>query len=184
MRLALAAAAAFLLAACATAPRPTAEQSWAGRFSVTATLGDWRDSVSGRFLLERSPGFLALDLSTPVGGTVARIEIDAAGARARGVQIAETRGPDAEALTQQLLGFGLPVRGLPDWIEGRPMPDRIATIEPQGGPIERIEQDGWRISILERSATGTPRRLLMERAELDGAPAVKLQLVLDAPAAP
>ncbi|MEF9996894.1 MAG: lipoprotein insertase outer membrane protein LolB, partial [Burkholderiaceae bacterium] len=81
-------------------------------------------------------------------------------------------------------GFGLPVRGLPDWIEGRPMPDRIATIAPQDGPIERIEQDGWRISILERSATGTPRRLLMEHAELDGAPAVKLQLVLDAPAAP
>ena len=184
MRLAFAAAAALLLAACATVPRPAAEQSWAGRFAATASLGEWRDSVSGRFLLERSGDRLSLDLSSPIGGTVARIEVDASGARARGLQLAETRGADAEALAQQLLGFRLPVRGLPDWIEGRAMPGSAAELSPPHGTVERIEQDGWAITVLERDSTGAPRRLLMQRAELADTPAVKLQLVLDPPPAP
>lgn len=173
-------AAATLLTACATPPRPPAEQSWAGRFSATASLGDWRDSVSGRFLLERLGDTLALELSTPIGGTVARIESGPDGARARGVRIAETTGPDAESLAEQLLGFRLPVRGLPDWIEGRPMPGSPASVTPAAGAAESIEQDDWSVRIESRNARGAPRRLLLERAEDGRTPAVKLQLLIDA----
>lgn len=167
---------ALLLAACASAPRAPAEQRWSGRFSALATQGEWRESVSGRFLLEQRGLRYSLELSTPIGGTVARIESGPEGASARGLQIAETHGPDAEALSQELLGFALPVRGLPDWIQGRPYP----------GPSQRsdeiLEQDGWRIRVLERDSQGEPRRLLFERAESPDAPAVRLQLVLDTPA--
>lgn len=173
-------AAAALLAACATPPRAAPEQSWTGRFSATASLGQWRDSVSGRFLLERSGQTLALELSTPIGGTVARIESSPAGARARGLRIAETTGPDAETLAEQLLGFALPVRGLPDWIEGRAMPGSPAAVTPATGATEQIEQDDWAIRIQDRYGSGTPRRLLLERAAQGQAPAVKLQLVIDA----
>lgn len=172
-------AACALLAACATPPRPAAEQTWAGRFSATATQGERRDSVSGRFLLERRGDTLALELSTPIGGTVARIESNPNGARARGVQIPETTGPDADALAEQLLGFRLPVRGLPYWIEGRAMPDAPAIIEPAIDGVERIAQDDWVIQIQDRNGRGAPRRLLLERGALAGAPAVKLQLVID-----
>jgi len=167
---------ALLLAGCASAPLAPAEQRWSGRFSALATQGDWRESVSGRFLLEQRGPQYSLELATPIGGTVARIEAGPEGARARGVQIAETRGPDADALSQELLGFALPVRGLPDWIQGRPYPG------PSLMRDDTLEQDGWKIRVLERDVHGQPRRLLFERAESPSAPAVRLQLVLDTPA--
>ena len=62
-----------------------------------------------------------LELASPLGTTVARIEIEPGGARATGAQMQEVRGADADAMTEQLLGWPLPVSGLADWIEGRPV---------------------------------------------------------------
>ncbi len=81
-----------------------------------------RENVSGRFNFEVRGPQQVLELSSPLGTTVARIEIEPGGARATGAQMQEVRGADADALTEQLLGWRLPVSGLADWIEGRPVP--------------------------------------------------------------
>ena len=52
-------------------------------------------------------------------------------------------------LTEQLLGWRLPVSGLADWIEGRPVPQRFARIERDGERIVLFEQDGWVIRLSE-----------------------------------
>lgn len=175
---------AVALAGCATAPLPAPERVYSGRFSATATQGGKRDSVSGRFTLELRGGHRTVDLATPLGTTLARIEAGPDGARASGPGMTETRGPDAESLAEQLLGWRLPVSGLPDWLEGRPAPGRAARVERDGGRAMLIEQDGWTVRFDEPFEGSTrPRIITLERPASPLAPGVVLRLVVDPPSA-
>jgi outer membrane lipoprotein LolB len=174
---------AVLIAGCATAPETSPDRAYTGRFSALATQGDKRESVSGRFSVEVRGDRQRIDLSTPLGTTVARIEVGPEGARASGPGMQEARGSDADALAEQLLGWRLPVSGLPDWIEGRPVPSRPARMERDGSRPVLIEQDGWTVRIAETFATsGRPRLIVLERAAAPVAPGVVLRLVVDDPA--
>lgn len=175
------------LGACATfAPLPSAERQYIGRFSVVTTLAGKRDSSSGRFKLAVDPDATVLDLDSPLGSTLARVEVNPQGARLTapgdGGQ-REVRGANAEALTYEVLGWPLPVAGFRDWIDGRPVaarPSRERTTNDGSG----FEQDGWTVNVLERfnEGRGAPRRLLLERPEMQGpTPAISLRLVLDEP---
>jgi outer membrane lipoprotein LolB len=169
-----------ILAACSTAPVTPPERSYTGRFSAITTAGEQRESVSGRFNFEIRGPQQRLELASPLGTTVARIEVDATGARATGAQMQEMRGPDADALAEQLLGWRLPVSGLSDWIEGRPVPERAARVERKNGRIVAIEQDGWLIQLPEAfEATTKPKRLVLERPSAPNTPAVTLRLIVD-----
>jgi len=171
-----------LVSACATTPPSPADRSYTGRFSATTSLGEQRESASGRFSLEIRGQQQVLELSSPLGTTVARIEIEPGAARATGAQMREVHGPDADAITEQLLGWPLPVSGLTDWIEGRPTPQGRARVERDAGRVTLIEQDGWTIRFPEYSdSTARPRRLVLERGALVRVPSVTLRLVLDEP---
>lgn len=175
---------AALVAACATAPEATPDRIHTGRFSAVATQGDRRESVSGRFSMEVRGDRRRIDLATPLGTTVARIEVGPEGASASGPGMQDARGPDADALAEQLLGWRLPVSGLADWIEGRPVPSRPARVEREGSRLALIEQDGWTVRIAETfPASDRPRLIILERAASPLAPGVVLRLVVDDPAA-
>lgn len=175
-----------LLAACATTPRAPADRTYTGRFAVTTASAEKRENVSGRFDLEIRGLQQTLELSSPLGTTVARIEVEPGAARATGVQMQEVRGADADALTEKLLGWPLPVSGLADWIEGRPVPSRLARVEREGGRIVLLEQDGWTIRLADYfeviGATDRPRRLTLERPAAANSPSVVLRLIVDEPA--
>lgn len=180
----LAALSASILAGCATAPATAPDRLYTGRFSAVATQGDRRDSVSGRFSVEVRGDRQRIDLATPLGTTVARIEVGPEGASASGPGMQDMRGPDADALAEQLLGWRLPVSGLSDWIEGRPVPSRRAVLGHEGSRLVLIEQDGWTVRIDDTFATsGRPRLIVLERAASPLAPGVVLRLVVDDPAA-
>jgi outer membrane lipoprotein LolB len=173
---------------CTTfAPIEPAAQVHTGRFSAGISRGEQREAVSGRFSLAVSASRTTLDLASPLGNTLARIEAVAGGAtltapRADGT-LATWQGDSPDALAEAVLGYRLPVSGLADWIAGRAAPGRAARVFPPTGPVQRIEQDGWAIGIEERFAdTGAPRRLSFDR-DGDGpvAPSVRLRLVLDDP---
>ena len=175
---------ATLLAACASAPETTPDRVHTGRFSAVATQGERRESVSGRFSMEVRGDRRRIDLATPLGTTVARIEVGPEGASANGPGMQEARGPDADALAEQLLGWRLPVSGLSDWIEGRPVPSRPARVERDGSRLVLIEQDGWTVRLAETFASSDrPRLIILERAASPLAPGVVLRLVVDDPAA-
>jgi outer membrane lipoprotein LolB len=174
----------ILVAGCATTPEATPDRLYTGRFSAVAVQGDKRESVSGRFSVEVRGDRRRVDLATPLGTTVARIEVGPEGASSSGPGMQDTRGPDADALAEQLLGWRLPVSGLPDWIEGRPVPTRPAVVGHEGSRLVLIEQDGWIVQITETfSASGRPRLIVLERAASPQAPGVSLRLVVDDPAA-
>ena len=174
-----------LLTACATPILAPPDRAYSGRFAVTTAFGEQRENVSGRFNLEIRGPQQIVELSSPLGTTVARVEIEPGGARATGGQMQEVRGADADALTQQLLGWPLPVSGLADWIEGRPVPTRVARVEREGGRVVLLEQDGWTIRLPEYSeATARPRRLVLERLAAANTPSVVLRLIVDEPGVP
>ena len=181
--LAIALTSVVLLTACATTPSVSpADRAYTGRFAVTTAFGEKRENVSGRFNFEVRGPQQVLELASPLGTTVARIEIEPGGARATGARMQEVRGVDAEALTEQLLGWRLPVSGLADWIEGRPVAQRSARLQRDGDRIVLIEQDGWEIRLSEYfESVGRPRRLALERASGPDTPSVLLRLIVDEP---
>ncbi|MGH6622968.1 MAG: lipoprotein insertase outer membrane protein LolB [Burkholderiaceae bacterium] len=176
-----------LLSACASTPVAPPERSYSGRFAATATRGSETQNVSGRFSLEVRGTEQVFDLATPIGTTIARVEIGPNGARARGPQLDEVRGDNADALAERLLGWPLPVGGLADWIEGRPVPGRPARVERIDGRVASIVQDGWTIQVAEsfeavnQVAPRRPRRLVIERPASGPDPAVTVRLILDDP---
>ena len=171
-----------LLTACATPILAPPERAYSGRFAVTTAFEQQRENVSGRFTLEIRGPQQIVELASPLGTTVARVEIEPGGARATGAQMQEVRGADADVLTQRLLGWPLPVSGLADWIEGRPVPTRVARVEREGGRVVLLEQDGWTIRLQEYSeATARPRRLVLERPAAANIPSVVLRLIVDEP---
>ncbi|HEU0202176.1 MAG TPA: outer membrane lipoprotein LolB, partial [Burkholderiaceae bacterium] len=166
---------------CTAFPTPPADRYHTGRFSLVVG-GEKPENVSGRFTLAVHAPDRTLDLATPIGTTLARIELTPAGARL----IAQTqdgptelRGPDAEALTYEVFGWTLPMDGLADWILGRPAPDRPANTWREDGKIVAFEQDGWSFEVLERFPNDMPRRLLARRPARLDAPPLTLRLVLD-----
>lgn len=174
---------AVAISACTTLP-PTREfeRSYEGRFAVTAAWPDRTENTSGRFVLMVRADGITLDLASPLGNTLARIDTDAAGARmtaaAANGETQRLQGASADALAEQALGWPLPVAGLRDWITGRPMPGHPYATGADGA----IEQDGWTIRVLERfEASGTPRHLVFERTATPEAPAVTVRLALDGP---
>lgn len=181
---------AFALAGCASvalneAPLRIDE----GRFSASINRGGTAEAVTGRFTLTTHAARTTLDLASPLGNTVARVEADANGATLTAPQadgtLATFKGESPEALAESVLGLSLPVSGLADWIAGRPVPDRPARVSPKDGPVQRIEQDGWSIIVDERfEDTGMPRRLSLDRAAGANAEgSLRLRLVIDPQAA-
>ena len=110
------------LGACATTPPSAPERSYAGRFSAMAVSGERRDSVSGRFLIEIRGQQQLIELATPVGTTLARIEIEPGRATVTDGKLLGVSGPNADELVEQALGWRLPVAGLSHWLEGPPRP--------------------------------------------------------------
>lgn len=173
-------------AGCASlAPIEPAERHYSGRFAAIVTRGTERESVSGRFVLALRSGSITVDLASPLGNTLARVEASENQATLTAPQtdgsLATWEGANAEALAESVLGWRLPVSGLADWIAGRPASKRPAKSLPALGAVQRFEQDGWTITVDERfDGSGEPRRLTFDRvATGSAAPAVRLRWVLD-----
>ncbi len=185
----LAALLALWLGACAGLPAPVnAERSYAGRFSLAVSHAapgpGQREAWTGRFSLAVAAKSVTLDLVSPVGTTLARFETDPLEARLLvpadgGLRL--VRGADPQALSEQVLGWSLPIAGIADWVEGRPAAGRPFRPLPDPSGSDRFEQDGWAVTVEAPEGDRAGRRLQMDRPEKDGSPAVALRVVLDAP---
>lgn len=181
----------FGLTACATWSPAPADVVTSGRFALTArgtgSDGSSRhESQSGRFTLSQAGVLTTLDLASPLGTTLARLQASPAGAR---LQVPDSGGlrdivePDAEALAERVLGFPLPLVGLPSWIRGEPLGARPS--QPlDDTAADGFRQDGWVVRVEERFAAPhapQPRRLTLVRAGTTVSPAITLRIVLDDP---
>ena len=181
---AMLAAAAALLANCSNLPAARAERIYEGRFALSAVGARHTDGATGRFTLSIRHDGLTLDLASPFGTTIARIESEPGLAKLTVPGNAEASQSDKDgldALTQRALGWRLPVGGLASWIDGQPAPEftEAARTAVSG---DTFVQQGWTITVLERFDGGQPKQLKMERpADEAGAPAMSIRLILDHP---
>ncbi|HLD09287.1 MAG TPA: lipoprotein insertase outer membrane protein LolB [Methylophilaceae bacterium] len=90
-------------------------------------------------------------LFSPLGGQIATIKTTT-----DGVELVTSDGKsysakDAETLTQQNLGWSLPMQGLTDWVLGRPASGSNASdmIWDSTGRLTKLKQDGWEIEFPE-----------------------------------
>ncbi len=109
---------------------------------------------SGNLRWQHQPERDELLLLTPLGQGVAHILRQPGEARLTAGEARHT-APDAETLTEQLLGWRLPLSGLAWWALGSNAPGSASRLElDAAGRIQRLDQDGWDIEYLRYVAVG------------------------------
>ena len=118
-------------------------QLWDGRFAVKVSGKDSKNGGSGAFTLSHEAQTDILDIRSPMGGAMAKITINASGAKLEdGDKIFEAH--DADALLQSYTGLPLPARGLSKWLNGEARVGAPASIERDDKlRAQKIIQDGW-----------------------------------------
>jgi len=85
-------------------------------------------------------------LLTPLGSTVAELERTPQSVHLTLSDHREFWAADAEQLTQSVLGYALPLEGLPWWVLGQAAPQGTATLtrDAEGNP-DTLVQAGWQL---------------------------------------
>lgn len=102
-----------------------------------------------------------LNVKTPIGTTVASLTRDASGVRLL-ADGQERQASDVETLTEETLGWPLPLSNLAWWARGLAAPGAGA----QPGTDGSLLQQGWLIRHSKDAETHLPRRLELEREGL------------------
>jgi outer membrane lipoprotein LolB len=153
-----------------------------GRMSVRYQQYSRDEALHGSFEWQQRPGKTQLTLRSPLGQTIAQIDILPNGATLSQSGQPPLAAADADALTAQALGWPLPVSGLREWLQGtitdQSGKKRIAT--PQDENTDIVTADGWRIRYAAWDSTTTPRprRIDLSRTT-EQAGEVALRLVID-----
>lgn len=159
---------AFTGACTTTLPLPSGTRTYrsdvrlGGRLSVSYRAAGKPESLQGKFLWVQRGEQIDIELLTPLGQTIARIAI--APGRAR---IEQSGGDVREAanidqLTEQTLGWTLPVNGLRYWLQGfmRDARGQLTSVTPdQSGTLRG---DGWKLRYVSWQADGStamPKRI-------------------------
>lgn len=150
----LAFAAALLVAGCAEMQfqRPTDETEFELSGRIAVRFKD--ESSTGNFAWRHGPSNDEVMITSPLGQGVARIVRDGEAVTLTDSEGREHRAADAEALTEQTLGFRLPLAGLADWVRARPGPGSSQVRKDGEGRIAELEQSGWKIEYQEWGADG------------------------------
>jgi outer membrane lipoprotein LolB len=134
-----------LLAACAQVeirpPEGPFEFSLAGR--IAARYG--AESFTGNIAWRHARHGDELLISTPTGQGVAQIVRQGQAVLLKTAEPREYRDNDAEALTERVLGFRIPIDGLADWVQGKPSP--------------QLEGRGWKVEYQDYDAERRPTRM-------------------------
>ena len=109
-----------------------------------------KDAFSGNIAWRHAKSADEMLISSTLGAGVARIVRDGDSVVLTTAEPREYRARDAEALTEEVLGFRLPLAGLADWVRGRPSDPAAAKAEydPEGR-LRSLDERGWKIDYQE-----------------------------------
>jgi outer membrane lipoprotein LolB len=195
------AALASLLAGCASMTTPsitetsTAQQMGAtspfhdaielgGRLSVRYQGSRQEEALHGNFTWNQTPRQTTVTLLSPLGQTMAIIDVTPDGATlAQNGQTTRTAA-DVDTLTADTLGWPLPVAGLREWLQGYALDQsgRRFVATPQSADV--TTREGWRIRYAnwqDESASSSrphPKRIDLARAT-EQAGDVSIRIVID-----
>jgi outer membrane lipoprotein LolB len=135
-----------LLAACAAVPlAPRAPEAFdlVGRALVTYSAG----AVTANLRWEHAAQTDEIWLMTPTGQTLAHIVDSAQGATLTRADRRQYRAGSVEALTQQALGWPLPLSLLQYWVRGQAAPGETPTDIQRNADnaLLALTQNGWQV---------------------------------------
>jgi len=118
------------------------------------------EAASGNVAWRHSSESDELLITTPVGSSVARIVRNGNEVVLTTAEPRDYRANDAEALTEQVLGFRIPLTGLTDWVRGKAVEGSPASVTRDSqGRIAVLEQNGWQVEYQEYRPDGLPTRM-------------------------
>lgn len=145
-----------------------------GRIGVSHNGESFSGSLRWRHSAEEDDIFIL----SPLGQGIAHIVSKPDGVALQTAEGQAYRGPDVESLTEEVLGWRLPARGLPYWVAGRAAPGGAAQRDLDDNlQLRHLNQDGWRIDYLDyRLVQGAS---LPSKLELTLGDRLRLRLVID-----
>jgi len=171
------------LAGCTTiapeiASAPPLVQAFIPSFEITGRISvrHEKDGFSGNLHWRHVFGADEFVVQTPFGQGVARVTQYSQGATLEMADGKVLHAQDAESLTQQALGFRLPLTGMPRWVQALAQSGDAELRHAHDGTLAYLSEQGWQIEYLSyqtQGATTLPTKLTLQNAEL------KLRLVID-----
>jgi outer membrane lipoprotein LolB len=173
-RLLAAATIAFALTGCATtnlstapvaAYRDTIELN--GKIAVNFQDNREQQPVNGKFTWTQRPGRVDVAVFDPFGQTVAEISVTPDSATLTQPRREPRTAKDIDTLTQQTLGWPLPVAGLRDWLQGYAIDAQGKRFAASPANNNVVTRDGWRLRFVDwqkGTATPMPRVIKAERS--------------------
>ncbi len=165
----------YLPPATATAVDSAADFNILGRISIK----DRNQSSSGSFRWQHLVGNDEILLFTPLGQTIAEITSGPEGVRLITSKLEAFHAKDVESLTEEILGWRLPLSGLQYWIQGVHSPLTGAEKDVNAaGQVVAVRQDGWQILYTHYTPAQSnqpPRPRVLELVYAD----LKIRLAID-----
>ena len=164
-----------------TQPVAGAHNTVAPDFNILGRIAiqDENQSFSGSFRWQHLAASDEILLFTPLGQAVAEISKDHEGVRLITSKLEAFYANDVESLTEEILGWRLPLNGLQFWIQGMHSPANASQKDfDNKNQIIAIRQDGWHIhyqgfTAAQPNTAALPRVLNLVYQKL------KIRLVVD-----
>lgn len=155
---------------------PAADFNIIGRVSVRNT----QHSFSGNVHWQHMQTEDTILLLSPLGQAVAEIRKNADGVSLVTAKAEAFYARDVEELTDEILGWRLPLNGLQHWIQGKHSPASVAIIElDDEDRIVVIRQDGWQIIYVRYFADQPEQTAVRPRIIELQFDALKIRMVVD-----
>jgi outer membrane lipoprotein LolB len=175
---------ALLLSACTTVAPRTTETAVAGAdrpFAIDGRLSAKRgsDGASANFAWNHEPGRDRIDLVSPFGQILARVDGDANRVVLERPGGSTESYADWSAMAIALLGAPVPVDDLAFWIRGAAREGGVASVERDAiGRVQVLRQEAWEIvySYPDDAAAAMPSRLVLRRPDVEP---VEVRVVVD-----
>lgn len=154
-----------------------------GRFSIQYHTGHKKESLHGKFDWKQTLDYTVITLFSPLGQTVARIEVSPEMTTFVSPGHSPRSADNAEELIRTELGWTLPVSGLRDWLQGcaTDMQGHAFVATPVSKQV--ITNDGWQINYVtwsEESSVPLPKRIDLTKGSHDTRDVdIQLKLVID-----
>lgn len=157
-----------------------------GRLSVRYQQNGTEQAIHGSFTWVQNPAHTTVTLLSPLGQTVAMIEITPTASTLTRSGQAPRMAADVDALAAEAFGWPLPVSGLRDWLQGfaRAADGSRFAATPQAAQTTQLTTgDGWRLHYTSwqdaaPSMPAHPKRIDLERNTAQAGD-VALRIVID-----
>jgi outer membrane lipoprotein LolB len=143
------------------------------QFSLRSRLGviTKPKNFSARLAWQHIPNIDNIDVYSPLGGKVAHIAKTPNHVTLIDNNKKSIEAQDAETLTEDTLGFRLPLSGLSHWVLGKPSDQGIvnSVTWDENGRVNTIQQSGWDIQYKDYVANGDyflPKKVVIKNEKI------------------